>query len=130
MDTALTTISSIQTYFDSMLRGVLDDNIFFDAPQQTINDAWKSFVVVDLGTEISDMNAYSGGTVRVMLYIRPISSGMSNVALAQEKEKIFSSILKENTGGHYLLRRLANMSDFDDDTGFHVITYILRLTIL
>ena len=70
MNTDYTTIASIQTFFDSLLRGKLDDNIFYDAPPQTISDSWKSFVVVDLGTEIRDRGGFAEGTVRIMMYIR------------------------------------------------------------
>ena len=130
MNTDYTTIASIQTFFDSLLRGKLDDNIFYDAPPQTISDSWKSFVVVDLGTEIRDMGGFAEGTVRVMMYIRPMKSGMNAVAVAQQMEKTLNSIVYTLSDSNYVLRRLATMSDYDQDTGFHVNTSILKIQIL
>lgn len=123
------TISSIQTFFDSLFRGRLDDNIFFDAPPQVIGDSWKSFVVVDLGTEIRDMDAFSDGTVRVMIYVRPLVSGSVNASLTQQKEHVLNSIIHALSDEHYVLRRLGSFSDYDTDTGFHLVAYILKIKI-
>ena len=130
MDKDYTTIASIQTFLDSILHGKLDDNLFFDAPPQTISDSWKSFVVVDLGTEISDNNAISRGTVRIMMYVRPIGPGYGNVALSQQKQSTLKSIVKDTSDSHYLLDHLGTFSDYDPDTGFNVITSVLRIRIL
>lgn len=130
MEKDYTTIASIQTFFDGILRGTLDDNLFFDAPPQTISDSWKSFAVVDLGTEISGNNAMSRGMVRIMIYVRPITSGVGNVALAQQKETSLMSIVKGVSDSHYVLDHLGVFSDFDTDTGFNVAVHILRIRIL
>lgn len=130
MEKDYTTVASIQTFFDSILRGKLDDNVFFDAPPQTINDSWKSFVVVDLGTEISDNNAMSRGTVRIMMYVRPIAPGYGNVSLAQQKQSDLKSIVKNVSDSHYVLDYLSSFSDYDTDTGFNVVISVLRIKIL
>ena len=130
MDRDFTTIASIQTYFDGLLRGRLDEMVFFDAPPQTIKDSWKSFVVVDLGTEILDRNAMASGTVRIMIYVRPIASGYGDVATAQQKEKALTTIVQSASDPHYVIDPLSVFSDFDTDTGFNVYVHILRLRIL
>lgn len=130
MATDYSTIASIQTYLDSILRGKLDDNIFYDAPLQTISDSWDSFVVVDLGTEIRDQNAFSDGTVRIMMYIRPMKSGMANVARTQQMEKTLNNIICTANDKHYVIRRLATLSDYDEDSGFHIVTCIIKIMIL
>lgn len=130
MEKDYTTVASIQTFFDSILRGKLDNNVFFDAPPQTINDSWKSFVVVDLGTEISDNNAMSRGTVRIMTYVRPIAPGYGNVSLAQQKQSDLKSIVKNVIDSHYVLDYLSSFSDYDTDTGFNVVISVLRIKIL
>lgn len=130
MEKDYTTIASIQTFFDGILRGKLDDNVFFDAPPQTINDSWKSFIVVDLGTEISDNNAISRGTVRIMTYVRPIAPGYGNVSLAQQKQSDLKSIVKNVSDSHYVLDYLGSFSDYDTDTGFNVVISVLRIKIL
>lgn len=123
------TITSIQCFLDGTLRGRLDDNVFFDAPPQAIKDSWKSFVVADLGTEIRDMNAFSDGTVRIMVYVRPLAPGSVNAALMKEKERAMTDIISSVQDSHYVMKKLGVMSDYDIDTGFHVVTYILKIKI-
>ena len=130
MEKDYTTVASIQTFFDSILRGKLDDNVFFDAPPQTINDSWKSFVVVDLGTEKSDNNAMSRGTDRKMTYWRSMDPGNGKMYRRLKTQSDMKSIVKNVSDSHYVLDYLSSFSDYDTDTGFNVVISVLRIKIL
>lgn len=126
----LMNISSVETYLDSIFNGKLSDHVFYDGKPPTTDDSWNSFVVVDCGNSISDMNAYGRGTVLVMLYTKPTKAGTKNVAEAQRLEKTLNAILAGQSDSHYHVSRRTTYTDYDETFGLHCNIVILDLIVL
>ena len=58
-------ISSVETFFDSILRGALTDNLFFGELPPKMSKNWKELVVVDCGNPIRDFDGYARSTVLI-----------------------------------------------------------------
>lgn len=119
----LMSVSKVEEYFDSILRGRLTKNLFYEQMPTTLGKGWKSFVVVDCGTAIRDYSAYGAGTVRVFLYQAPNASGVKDVAELYRLESTLNEIISESSDEHYVLSRKGFYSGYDaiNDMFFNVI---------
>ena len=107
------TISSIETFFDSLLRGSLTDNLFFGQLPSNIGKAWKDVVIVDCGNPMRNKDAYAQGTVLIHLYVRQNSKGVKDVKTMQKLEKSLNAIVASNTNPNYKVTITGNYSNYD-----------------
>lgn len=119
----LMSVSKIEEYLDSILRGKLTDNLFFDEMPTTIGKNWKSFAVVDCSTAVRDYGAYGAGMIRLFLYVIPNATGVKNVKEMYSLESALNSIVAEANDEHYVLSRKGTYANYDavNDMFFNII---------
>lgn len=117
-------ISSVETYFDSLLRGKLTDNLFFTEIPAALRRKWKEFAVVDCGSTLHDMDAYSQGNVLVLMFAMPNAKGTKNVKVLSDMESRLNRIIKEADDPHYVISKTRSYSDYDavNDLFYNVVT--------
>lgn len=123
-------ISSIETFFDSLLRGALTDNLFFTEIPTSPKKSWESFAVVDCGNPLRDKDAYEEGTVLVFLYARQNAPGRKDVKALQTLEKDLNELILANDDQHYHISRRGSYSGYDsvNDLFYNVIQLNLIIT--
>ena len=125
-------ISSIETFFDSLLRGSdkLTKNLFFNELPVEIKKEWKDFVVVDCGNPLRDNDAYAVGTVLVLLYAKQNPYGLKDVKRMQQLEKALNRLVQENDDPYYHLSYRGRYSNYNavNDIYFNVIQLNLVIT--
>lgn len=119
----LMSVSKVEEYFDSILRGRLTDNLFFDQMPTALGKGWKSFAVVDCGTAIRDYDAYGAGTVRIFLYQSPNASGVKDVKEFYRMESALNAAIAGSSDEHYVISRKGSYSGYDaiNDMFFNII---------
>lgn len=125
-----TNISSIETFFDSLLRGRLTDNLFFNELPPAVKEKWKDVVVVDCANPIFNYDAYSKGTVLILLYAKVNAYGKKDVKTLQNLEKKLNTILEESNDEHYKVSVRGRYSNYSavNDIFFNVIQINLIIT--
>lgn len=119
MDKNLMNISKIETFFNSLLDNKVSDNTFFTDLPTTIKQEWTDMVVVDCAN-IYDNGGIGKGTVNVLLYAKPLSGGIKNVAKLSELEKKLNECLDSNDSKTYIINRVENMPpDYDEVRNLH-----------
>ena len=124
-------ISTIETYLNSILDGVVSENVFFTTyPEVAVVKAsdWKEMVLINLADGVRDMEAMGQGTIFVGLYARPFESGKKNVKLMSELEDKLNSVLENVSNDTYMLRRNDVRSTYDTDINWHC--NVVELTLL
>lgn len=125
-------ISSIETFFDSLLRGAnkLTKNLFFNELPIEINKEWRDFAVVDCGNPLRDHDAYAVGTVLVLLYAKQNPYGLKDVKRLQEMEKALNRLVQENEDPYYHLSYRGRYSNYNavNDIYFNVIQLNIVIT--
>lgn len=116
-------VSKVEEFFDSVLRGRLTDNLFFDQMPVALGKDWKSFAIVDCGTALRDYDAYGAGMVRIYLYTVPLASGVKDVKEMYRLEGIVNEVVAECSDGHYVLTRAGSYSGYDgvNDMFYNII---------
>lgn len=131
MDKNLINISSIETWFDSILTNKLSSHVFFGSSlPNAIKSSWQDMVLVDCGNAVKDNNAYGFGSVLVYLYAKPLSSGSKNVPVLNRLEKKLNEIIKSSKSDNYVISRRQSFSDYDTQNKMHFNVVVLNLTIL
>lgn len=115
--------SSMETFFDSILRGKLTDNLFFEEMPPVIHESWDDFVVVDCMNPFRDHDAYGVGTVLIYLYAKQSPYGTKNVKRLAELERRLNQIILENDDPHYNIQRRGMYSNYNavNDIFYNVI---------
>lgn len=130
MDSNRLNISKIETFFDSLLRGEVTDNLFFAQPPQAIQEAWKEFIVVDCSGMV-DWDAYGQGTVLLFVYIPPLgSSGRKDVASFSAIESKINECIETSSDPVYKVRRRETYADYDEDKNMFVDVIEISLVVL
>ena len=91
---------------------------------------WEDMVLIDLGTEIEDKDAYADGLVDIALYARPIGDdNEKNVAVLDRLEKALNTVVNASAGADFQMSRARAHSDFDTNIFWHcnVVTLNLRV---
>lgn len=117
------TISSIETFFDSLLRGKLTKNLFFGELPTNIVKSWKDVVVVDCGNPIRNKDAFSQGTILVYLYVRQNSQGVKDVKTMQMLECKLNELIDNNSDPYYKTTIVGNYTNYNavNDLYFTII---------
>ena len=125
-------ISSIETFFDNLLRGSdkLTKNLFFNELPIDISKDWETFAVVDCGNPLRDNDAYGVGTVLVLLYAKQNSYGIKNVKVLQKMERDLNRIIQANEDPNYHVSIRGRYSNYNavNDIFFNVIQLNLVIT--
>lgn len=126
------TVSSIETFFDSLLRGPnnLTENLFFDEMPTSLKKDWKQFVVIDCGNPLQDKDAYGRQTVLVYMYVKPNAYGKKDVKTMQELEQKLNRLINGNTDAHYHTSFRGRYSHYDavNDMFFNIAQINLIIT--
>lgn len=130
MDKDLLNISSIETFFNSLLDEKVSSNTFFTTVPTTIPADWDDLVVIDCANAIQDLNAYGVGTVLIYLYARPFTTGRKNVAMMSKMEKALNVAIENNTNPSYTVTRRGEFADFDSDAKMHCNIVEIQLLIV
>ena len=125
-------ISKIETYINSVVDGVVSNNVFFTAlPDKSVIDSsdWSEMVLIDSPEGIKDFDAYGQGHFFIALYARPFGSGKKNVAKMAELEEKLNKAISNAPITNYVLRRDDVHSTYDTDIKWHcnVYTYIIQV---
>lgn len=106
-------ISSVQTFFDKLLRGRLTKNLFFDELPTSIGKDWKELAVVNCRNIMRDKDAYARQTLLVMLYAKQSAYGTKDVRILQQLETKLNALIDENDDPYYHLSRSGCYSGYD-----------------
>ena len=123
-------ISSVETFFDSILRGTLTDNLFFGELPPRLSKDWKELVVVDCGNAIRDFDGYARSTVLIYLYAKQSAYGIKDVKTLQELETKLNTIIENNDNEYYHITRRGAYQNYNaiNDIYFNTIQINLVIT--
>lgn len=124
------TTSSVETFFDSLLRGRLTDNLFYNSLPTNIRKRWKECAVVDVANPMRDYDSHMVGTVLVFLYAKQNDYGIKNVKVLQEQERKLNRLIEESRDEHYHISRRGSYSNYDavNDIYYNVVQINLIVT--
>lgn len=129
MDKNLMNISKVETFFNTLLDNKVSDNTFFTDLPAAINEDWTDMVVVDLPSELTDLDGVGRGEVLVFLYAKPKSNGTKNVPVLSAMESALNDCIASNTSEHYHISRSGSYTDYDDQRDLHCNIIKLNLQI-
>lgn len=129
MDANLMNISKIQSFFDSLLKGKLSKNIFYDALPETIKESWTDMVLVDFADSINDDGGYGKGYVNIFMYTKSLASGARNVSALNKMEAKLNEIIASNKHSNYFISRKNTIPDYDEQRKLHcsIVRLILQI---
>lgn len=123
-------VSSVETFFDSIFRGVLTDNLFFGELPTSLKKNWSELVVVDCGNAIRDHDGFARSTVIVYLYVKQNAYGIKDVATMQSLETKLNEIIENNDDAHYHISRRGTYQNYNavNDIFFNSVQINLVIT--
>lgn len=126
------TISSIETFFDSLLRGSdkLTENLFFEELPTSWKKEWDELVLVDCGNPQRDKDAFGVQTILISIYTKANAYGRKDVKTMQRLEKRLNELILGNDDEHYhttLRGRYSNYSAVND-VFFNIVQINLVVT--
>lgn len=122
-------ISAIETYLYGIMDGKVSENTYVGELPSTIQSTWTDMCLIDIGSAISDLDAYGKGMVNVFLYARPLQSGAKNVAVLAQLEKKLNEVILNANDATYQINRHRNYTDYDSERKWHCNIVVLNLTI-
>lgn len=123
-------VSKIESYLYSIIDSAVSENTYASAPPETIKESWTDMCVIDVGSNIKDMDAYGKGVVLIWLYARPLANGAKNVAKMSELETKLNEVIKNAHNSTYRINRRATYTDYDPERKWHCNIVELNLTIV
>lgn len=116
-------VSSIQTFFDKLLRGKLTKNLFFDEVPVSFGKDWKDVVVVDCHNPMRDYDAIGMQTVLILLYVKQNPYGVKDVKAMQKLETKLNELIDNNDDPYYHISRKGSYSSYDsvNDIFFNIV---------
>lgn len=130
MNADLINISSIESWINSWIDGKVSEHTFFGmSVPENFDSSWSDLVMVDCSNAITDKNAFGTGTVLIMLYAKPLSSGKKNVAVLNNLEKKLNAALATARNEHYNVSRRETFCDYDTQNRLHYNVVVLNITI-
>lgn len=119
MDKQYLNISKIESYLYSIVNKKVSSHTFVGTPPEIIREDWQDICVIDVGSNIRDMDAYGAGVVLVWLYARPLANGAKNVAKMSELENKLNEVIAQAHNSAYHINRRATYSDYDSTRKWH-----------
>lgn len=132
MSSAYTTISSIETFYNSILDGDISENVYPSTLPPNRPDNWKDMAVISCDNGIKNKGAVNEGYVEIWLYAKPMANGKKNVAVMSRMENRLDEIIQEQqeTNLHYRLFREETRTDYDSTKNMHVNIVRIHTTII
>lgn len=106
-------VSSVETFFDKILRGELTDHLFFGELPTSIKKEWKELVVVDCGNPVRDYDGFAASLVVLEMFVKQNPYGGKDVATMQELERKLNAIIEHNNDPHYHITRRSTYQNYD-----------------
>lgn len=122
-------ISKIETYLHSIMDNKVSDNTYVGSLPNTIEESWDDMCLIDVSSQIRDMNAYGRGVVLVWLYARPLASGAKNVAQMSVLESKLNEVIEQANDSTYHINRRNTYTDYDSNRKWHCNIVELNVTI-
>lgn len=122
-------VSSIETFFDKLLRGNLTDNLFFNDLPPQIKETWKDFAIVNVINPIRDHDSHALGTVLIELYAKQNPYGIKNVKGLAELEAKLNEIVEGCEDENYHISRRGAYSHYDAVNDIYYIVVQISLVI-
>lgn len=122
-------ISKIETYLYSIMDNKVSDNTYVGSLPNTIEESWDDMCLIDVSSQIRDMNAYGRGVVLVWLYARPLASGAKNVAQMSVLESKLNEVIEQANDSTYHINRRNTYTDYDSNRKWHCNIVELNVTI-
>lgn len=127
------TLSSIETYLNSILDNVVSKNVYFaklpDASLVQSSD-WTDLVLVDFPNGVKDFDAYGSGSVFVALYAKPFESGKKNVGKMSQLENALYSAIENGSNDRFHIIRNNIYSSYDEGINWHCNVVEILITIV
>ena len=130
MDKNKINLSKIETFFDSLLDGVVSNNTFSTELPVAFNADWDEAVVIDCNSAIVDWDAFGRGTVRIWIYVPPMSSGKKNVKKFGELEQKLNDAIVGSNNPIYRIERRGMFTGYDRERTLFFNVIEVSLTIL
>lgn len=123
-------ISSIETFFDTLLRGTLTDHLFFNELPPVIGKEWEDIVVVDCGNPVLDHDSHAQGTVLIYLYVKQNPYGTKDVKKMQELEKKLNELVLSSSDPYYKISHRGSYSAYGAVNDIYMNIVQISLTII
>lgn len=117
-------ISKIEDCIFEILIGMGQELYFGTIPTKA--DKLQSFVLVDCGNAISNLNAYSNGVVLVYLYARPLNEE-KNSRLLSQMETLLDSCLEAQSIKGFAASVQWKEADYDEQRNMHCVVVVLNV---
>lgn len=123
-------VSKIETYLYSIIDNEVSANTYVGTLPDTIKSDWTNMCLIDVSSQIRDMDAYGRGVVLVWLYARPLASGAKNVAQMSVLESKLNEVIEQANDSIYRINRRNTYTDYDSVRKWHCNIVELNITIL
>ena len=123
-------VSKIETYLYSIIDNEVSANTYVGTLPDTIKSDWTDMCLIDVSSQIRDMDAYGRGVVLVWLYARPLASGAKNVAQMSVLESKLNEVIEQANDSIYRINRRNTYTDYDSVRKWHCNVVELNITIL
>ena len=123
-------VSKIETYLYSIIDNEVSANTYVGTLPDTIKSDWTDMCLIDVSSQIRDMDAYGRGVVLVWLYARPLTSGAKNVAQMSVLESKLNEVIEQANDSIYRINRRNTYTDYDSVRKWHCNIVELNITIL
>lgn len=128
MEQTLQNISTVEYFFDKLIRTKVQIPVYMSNPPKTIQESVKAFVVVD--PDMENYNAYGRGMTNIFLYTRPLADGGKDGATATRYESLILKAIEDSRDEHFKIRRLEGASDYDTQRDLHVNIMMVETVIV
>ena len=122
-------ISKIETYLYSIIDNEVSANTYVGTLPDTVKSDWNDMCLIDVSSQIRDMDAYGRGVVLVWLYARPLASGAKNVAQMSVLESKLNEVIEQANDSTYRINRRNTYTDYDSVRKWHCNIVELNITI-
>lgn len=112
-------ISKIETYLYSIIDNEVSANTYVGTLPDTVKSDWNDMCLIDVSSQIRDMDAYGRGVVLVWLYARPLASGAKNVAQMSVLESKLNEVIEQANDSTYRISRRNTYTDYDSTRKWH-----------
>lgn len=122
-------ISRIESFFDSIFRETLSENLFFGGLPNAIEKEWESVVTIDI-SNIVEKDGYGKGKAMIFLYAQCDTPGEKNVPVLSQLEDTLNDIVLSSSDPDYHISIGRRFGDYDaiNDMFYNVVELNLIIT--
>lgn len=114
-------VSYIENFLSKLLTAAFGSSecVFVGTLPPTTDSDWEYMVYADV-QKMTDMTAYTTGSVLIYLYARPSGTpARKNVTLLNKMEKKVYAAIEDSDDEDYAIKVQWTNTDYDDDRNFH-----------